>query len=53
MRKDCRLNPLACHFKLNLSDDGYDKLAEKLLEEYPVGTEVTYSKVQERINLQC
>jgi hypothetical protein len=53
MRNECGLNPLACHFKLTVSDEEYEKITERLLEDYPAGTEVSYSKVEERINLQC
>jgi hypothetical protein len=53
MRKECALNPLACFFKASASDDEYDRIVERLMDEYPEGTEVSYSKVEERINLQC
>lgn len=53
MRRDCPLNPLACYFKSSVSDEEYDRIVERLTEEFAEGIEVSYSKVEERINLQC
>ena len=35
MKKDCKLNPLACYFKLRKNDDEYEQMYEEMLGHFP------------------